>query len=150
VFSGTVQNINSGERFDTIIYVDVLEHIEHDYDELVLAASRLRTSGCIVVLSPAHQYLFSPFDAAIGHFRRYNRRSLRRITPPTLVLESMYYLDSVGLAASLSNVIFLRQSLPTIAQIQFWDRWIIPISRITDKVFRYRLGKTIVAVWRKP
>ena len=52
------------------------------------------------MLSPAHQRLFSPFDAAIGHFRRYSRSMLRGISPPDLRLERLRYLDSVGLTAS--------------------------------------------------
>jgi hypothetical protein len=52
----------------------------------------------------AHQRLFSPFDAAIGHFRRYNRSTLRNISPPGLRLERLRYLDSFGLIASAANL----------------------------------------------
>ena len=68
---GTLSSL-AGQQFDTIIYIDVLEHIENDRQELNQAASHLRPGGRIIVLSPAHQRLFSEFDSAIGHFRRYN------------------------------------------------------------------------------
>jgi SAM-dependent methyltransferase len=144
---GTLEAL-SGQKFDSIIYIDVLEHIENDRAELDRAASHLRPGGYLIVLSPAHQWLFSPFDAAIGHFRRYNRRMLTEISPPVLKLERMIYLDCAGLTLSAANKLFLRQSMPTPAQLRFWDRWIIPISRVLDKLIMFTAGKTIIAVWR--
>ncbi len=147
---GTLASLDPNEMFDTIIYIDVLEHIEDDAAELKLAAQRLRPGGCVIVLSPAHQWLFTPFDAAIGHFRRYNRSSLRKASPPALNVETIFYLDSCGIAASSMNQLFLRQSMPTAAQLHVWDSWIIPVSRLIDPILMYSLGKSIVGVWRKP
>jgi SAM-dependent methyltransferase len=146
---GTLESVG-GQQFDTIIYIDVLEHIEQDGEELNRAASHLRPGGHLIVLSPAHQRLFSPFDAAIGHFRRYNRRMLQAISPASLRLERMRYLDCAGLTLSAANMSLLRQSMPTKAQLQLWDRWIVPISRVLDKLLLYSVGKTIIAVWRRP
>ncbi len=146
---GTLESL-SGQMFDTIIYIDVLEHIERDFEELNRAASYLRSGGRVIVLSPAHQRLFSPFDAAIGHFRRYNRKMLQAISPAGLRLERMRYLDCAGLILSAANMLLLRQSMPTKVQLQFWDRCIVPVSRVLDRLFLFSLGKTIIAVWRKP
>lgn len=146
---GTLESLNN-QQFDTIIYIDVLEHIEKDREELNAAASHLRPGGRIVVLSPAHQRLFTPFDSSVGHFRRYDRPMLRNISPPGLDLIRLRYLDSVGLCASAANLLFLRQSAPTSGQLQFWDNWIIPPSRVLDKLFLYSVGKSIFAVWQKP
>jgi SAM-dependent methyltransferase len=147
--SGTLASLDAGQTFDTIIYIDVLEHIEDDREELERAASRLRLGGRIIVLSPAHQRLFTPFDAAIGHFRRYNRPMLRRISPPGLGLETLIYLDSAGLALSLANLLFLRQSMPTKAQLRIWDGWVVPVSRVLDRCLFNSVGKSIVGVWRR-
>ena len=59
--------------------------------------------GRVVVLSPAHPFLYSPFDRAIGHFRRYTRRMLRDLRPAGLEFVAAWYLDSAGLLASLGN-----------------------------------------------
>jgi SAM-dependent methyltransferase len=139
-----------GRLFDSILYIDVLEHIENDREELNTAASHLRPGGYLVVLSPAHQSLFSPFDEAIGHFRRYTSSTLRGISPSSLRLRRLRYLDSVGLAASSANRLMLHQSMPTAAQLAFWDGWMVPVSRILDKVLLYSLGKTVLAVWQAP
>lgn len=147
IVCGTLNEL-AGQRFDTIIYIDVLEHIEDDRAELQRAGEHLRPGGRVIVLSPAHQRLFSPFDAAIGHFRRYDRAMVRAISPPTLRLERMRYLDCVGVVLSAANMLLLRQSMPTKKQLLFWDRWIVPMSRVLDKLFGYSIGKTIVAVWQ--
>jgi len=147
---GTLASLDENDMFDTIVYIDVLEHIEDDAAELSRAAQRLRPGGRVIVLSPAHQWLFTPFDAAIGHFRRYNRSSLRKASPPGLRTESIFYLDACGIAASSVNQLFLRQSMPTAEQIGMWDKWIIPASRVVDPIFGYGLGKSIVGIWQKP
>ncbi|SPE45737.1 Methyltransferase domain family [Candidatus Sulfotelmatobacter sp. SbA7] len=146
---GTLQTVDGSQRFDTIIYIDVLEHIANDREELNIAADRLRPGGRIIVLAPAHQWLFSPFDAAIGHFRRYNRSMLRSISPAGLMIEKLIYLDSAGLTASAANLLFFRQSMPTKAQLSFWDHWIVPASQVMDKLLLHSVGKSIVAIWRK-
>lgn len=148
VVCGTVQTLQ-GQEFDTILYIDVLEHIEDDRKELEAAAAILRTGGQVVVLAPAHQRLYTPFDEAIGHFRRYDRAMLRRITPAALELRRMWYLDSAGLLLSTANRLFLRQSMPTREQLRVWDSYVIPASKILDRFFCGRVGKSIVAVWRK-
>ncbi len=147
---GTLQTLDPSQQFDSILYIDVLEHIEHDGEELIRAAARLRPDGHLIVLSPAHQWLYTPFDAAIGHYRRYNRTMIRRISPPMLRLQKLVYLDSIGLTASLTNRLLLRQSMPTSTQLQFWDQRLIPLSRLFDKVVGYGIGKTILAIWSKP
>lgn len=146
---GTLSDLAPSDRFDTIIYIDVLEHIEHDREELQAAAGRLRPTGRIIVLSPAHQRLFTPFDQAIGHFRRYDRPMLRAISPPGVRIEELVYLDSAGLLASSANAMFLKQSMPTEKQLKFWDKWLVPVSRVIDKHLGHNLGKSVVGIWRK-
>jgi len=146
VICGTLQSVK-GSQFDTILYIDVLEHIADDREELQLAAAFLRDGGRLIVLSPAHQNLFSPFDAAIGHFRRYNHAMLRRITPATLRLQQVSYLDSVGVLLSAANRYWLKQSIPTKGELRFWDQCVIPASRVLDRCLFGSVGKSIMAIW---
>lgn len=149
VVEGTIQDLPSGSLFDAVLYADVLEHIEDDRGQLALAFSLLRPGGFLVVLSPAHQSLYSEFDRSIGHFRRYDRRSLTAISPRRAELARLRYLDSVGMATSFANRTLLSQPLPTRRQLAFWDRFIVPISRVLDPLIGYRLGRSILAVWRR-
>jgi hypothetical protein len=146
---GTLASIASDIRFDSILYIDVLEHIEDDRQEVTRAAALLNPGGRLIVMSPAHQGLFSPLDEAAGHFRRYSRAGLLNLTPPETSVVEAKYLDCVGMAASLANRMMLRQGTPSEGQIHLWDRGMIPLSRLLDPVFGYRLGKSILAVWEK-
>jgi len=148
--TGILCDLPATPDWDAILYIDVLEHIEHDADEVREAALRLAPGGVLVVLSPAHSWLFSEFDTAIGHFRRYTRRSLAEIMPDTLDLKCLRYLDSVGILLSLANRLLLRSPEPSHAQIRVWDRWIVPVSRVIDPLLAYRFGKTVLGVWQKP
>jgi hypothetical protein len=59
------------------------------------------------------------------------------------------YLDSIGMFASLANKLLLRQSQPSAGQINFWDKFMVPVSRVVDPLTMRRIGKTIIAVWQK-
>jgi ubiquinone/menaquinone biosynthesis C-methylase UbiE len=146
---GTVDDLPPTELFQAIIYIDVLEHIEDDHYELRRAAEHLASDGRLIVLAPAHNYLFSEFDRAIGHFRRYSRQMLLDAAPIGLTLETAYYLDSVGMCASLANRWFLRKNRPTLGNIRFWDSDLVRASRLIDPILRYSLGKSVLAVWSK-
>jgi SAM-dependent methyltransferase len=149
VICGAVATLDAKESFDTLLYIDVLEHIEDDRAELLASARHLRPGGHLIVLGPAHNWLFSPFDRAIGHFRRYNKTMLVDAGPHELRLARAFYLDSVGMLASLANRALLKARYPTMAQIRFWDSNLVPASRVLDPLTANRLGKTVVAVWTR-
>jgi SAM-dependent methyltransferase len=145
---GTLMDLGEHELFDAILYIDVLEHIENDREELANAAGHLAEGGHLIVLAPAHQWLFTEFDAAIGHFRRYTRAGLRRIAPAELACIRLDYLDSIGLLASMGNRFLLRSSQPSLPQIRLWDGIMVPTSRFVDPMLGRRIGKSVLGIWR--
>lgn len=146
---GKLEDLGASELFDTILYIDVLEHIQDDRGELEQAAARLDQGGCVVVIAPAHQFLYTAFDQAIGHFRRYDREMITSLKPRGLKLSRFEYLDSVGFFASLGNRWLLKSSSPTSSQIKVWDRLMVPLSRCLDPLLQHRFGKSVLAVWSK-
>lgn len=134
------------QQFDSLLYIDVIEHIEDDKAELELAASLLHSNGRLIIIVPAHQSLYSPFDKLIGHYRRYSRKSLKAVIPDTMQVETAYYLDSAGYFASLVNKWVLKQSLPTLKQVTFWDKIIVPFSKIFDRILGYHFGKSVLLI----
>lgn len=147
---GVSADLSGDDRFDTVLYIDVLEHIRDDRDELVRVARHLRPGGHIVVVSPAHAFLYSAFDRKIGHYRRYDKRSLRAAVPDDLTMVALHYLDSVGMLASLANRMLLRSETPKAAQIRLWDSVMVPASLVLDPMLGFQVGKSIVCVLQKP
>lgn len=143
---GRIEDIKD-KIFDTILYIDVLEHIEDDFNELECCSRFLAKNGRIIILSPAHNILFSEFDRSIGHFRRYNHKMLKNLEYKDLRLKQYIYLDSLGLLLNLCNKLILKKSIPSKKQILFWDRCIVPISKLLDPILDNKLGKTIIGIF---
>ncbi|HET9912523.1 MAG TPA: class I SAM-dependent methyltransferase [Anaerolineales bacterium] len=146
---GFVSDIPLVSRIDTFLYIDVLEHIQDDRAELQAAAARLSPGGRLIVLSPAFNFLYSPFDHSIGHYRRYDKKMFHGLTPQECKLEKTIYLDSVGIATSLVNRLILSQAMPTVSQILFWDRKIIPVTKWFDRLTHYSFGRSLLGIWKK-
>lgn len=134
-------------KVDTALLMDVLEHIEDDKRVLLGLSDVLSEKGKIILLLPAHMFLYSDFDKSIGHYRRYDRESIKKAIPDDLKITSLKYLDSVGMLASL----FARATAtqPKRWQLWLWDKIMVPSSRILDLVFCYRLGKSMLVVLEK-
>lgn len=136
-------------EYDTILYIDVLEHIYEDKKEIEKAANALKPGGHLCILVPANPADYTDFDKAIGHYRRYTKQTLIESVAPALQIQWCRYLDSFGSAASKVNRFFLKQSQPKLSQVLFWDRWLVPASRSADKLTGYRFGKSLLLVAKK-
>lgn len=146
IVKATLAQLPGAKTFDSIIYLDVLEHIANDRQEVKEITKHLNPGGFAIVLCPAFNFLFSPFDAAIGHHRRYKKHDLLRLMPPEMTLIACYYLDSAGFLASAMNKTLLKQSYPTIRQIKFWDRMLVPLSRFSDSFFSNYFGRSVLLI----
>jgi ubiquinone/menaquinone biosynthesis C-methylase UbiE len=147
---GRVHDLPHGLTFDTILYIDVLEHIEDDKSELCQSMIYLKKGGHLIVLSPAYQILYGPFDKAIGHYRRYKKNTLRKAADvPDLIEEKMFYIESSGIFLLLLNKYLIKKKYPTKRDIWIWQTLFIPISKVLDKILFYNLGKSIIGIWQK-
>jgi hypothetical protein len=149
LIEGTIQDIPQYKQYDTVLYIDVLEHIEHDTDEILRASELLTIAGRLIILAPAHNSFMSSFDKTIGHYRRYSKSSLSNIIPPSLQLIFLGYLDTFGSIATAANRYALGQNYPSKTQILLWDNLFVPLSRIVDPILHYRFGKSILGIWEK-
>ena len=71
------------KRFDLIFLCDVLEHVDDENSFIKAAQFHLAPGGKILVNVPAMPSMYSKFDQAVGHFRRYRIESLRRVVQDT-------------------------------------------------------------------
>ena len=70
VLNSNITDINN--RFNTLLYFNVLDHIKEDKFEIKEALEKLNYGGHLIILVPAHQKIYSKLDKAVGHYRRYD------------------------------------------------------------------------------
>ena len=138
------------EKFDTIIYLDVIEHIEDDTSELDVALSLLENDGHLIIIVPAFQFLYSDFDRNVGHFRRYNRVFFEEYSKGKKInIEQLKYFDVIGFfIILLSKILKLTKSKNTKLGIKIWN-YLVPLSKFLDKLILHNLGKSIICVYKK-
>jgi hypothetical protein len=138
-------------RYDYIYSLNVLEHVEHDVEVLSELRTKLTDEGTLLIYVPAFQMLFSTMDTLVGHFRRYNRKTLTLVlqTAGFEVVQSRY-TDTLGFLASLIFK-YLGSDDGSISarQVRFFDKYLMPINRLFDPVFGSFLGKNLYAVCKK-
>jgi 2-polyprenyl-3-methyl-5-hydroxy-6-metoxy-1,4-benzoquinol methylase len=141
-----------GERFDAVLYLNVLEHIADDAAELRLAAAALRPGGVVLVFGPALEWLYSELDYRAGHYRRYSLRRLRELAGAAgLEVVSARYFDVLGVLPYLIVYRLLRHDDITGSTMWAYDRVAVPLSRwVQQKLPQPPVGKNVVLVARKP
>jgi hypothetical protein len=148
-FCGTLDEYDTINKFGAVLYIDVIEHIELDKNELETADLRISNEGYLIIVVPAFQFLYNKFDKAIGHFRRYNKRRLKAALPDGYNIIELKYLDSVGFFTSVLNKYLLKQEYPTLKQVKFWDSYLVPISKVLDLILFFGIGKSLLLVAQK-
>ena len=134
------------DSFDSVVMMNVLEHVEDDGALLTQLAQRMAPEGRLFVFVPALQILYSKFDALIGHFRRYSHDSLERAVS-NAGFEVLYirWFDSLGVLAAMVFKM-LRRTEPTATAVGVYDRYLFPISQIGDRVLHRFIGKNLYCV----
>ena len=134
--------------YDLIYTSNVLEHIPNDLDALKNINELLKSDGSLLIYVPAFMFLYSPADAALGHYRRYSKKELlKKLKLANFSVETCRYSDSMGFFAWLSTK-FLKPAahnkIGSDASLKFYDRFIFPISCFVDEIgFKYLFGKNI-------
>lgn len=101
------------QQFDTVVCLNVLEHIGDDSLALRHMASLLRPNGRLVLFVPAGQYLYGHLDTALLHFRRYDRGTLSFLAHAAgLKIGLMQYMNPAGIPGWFLASRVLRRSAP--------------------------------------
>jgi len=148
VLKNKTNKINN--KFDNIIYLNVLEHIKNDKKEINIAMSKLNKEGYLIILVPAHQKLYTKFDKEIGHYRRYGINFFKKNKPRNANIQKLVYLDFVGYFLYFLNKLFFKKEIyPSLTKIILWDKIFVPITIVLDFIFFYKFGKNILCIYKK-
>ena len=148
---GTVESLgsllDSEERFDTIILMNVLEHIEDDRAVLMALKGRLAPGGFLVVLVPAGPWAFGPTDKRLGYYRRYSKRYSRQLAVAAkLKIGFMRYYNFIGIWGWWWNAKMGKLEGQSDTQIRIFDRWIVPLVSQIERYIRPPVGQSILIV----
>jgi len=137
------------KKFNCILYMNVMEHIKDHEKEINFAISKLYRNGFLIILVPAHQKLFTEFDKAVGHYRRYSMNFFKKKFKNS-ILEKLIFLDFFGyFLYSLNNLFLKKEVYPSKFKILIWDKIFTPITIIIDFLIGYKFGKNILCVYKK-
>jgi len=136
--------------FDTLIYVNVLEHIEDDREELKRTYEILARGGHLCIFVPALRWLYGTADRAFGHFRRYSSRVLQeRVREAGFNVIKHHYFDLPGIVPWFLLFRVMKRACFTARQAETYDRLIVPSLRALESTVRPPLGKNLLLVARK-
>lgn len=137
-------------KFDTIIYNNVLEHIEDDVNEMLIANTILKEGGHILTYSPSIPELYSSMDKNIGHFRRYTKKEMEfKMNQSNFVIETSKYHDFLG-----AFLMFIKFKILKIDKIEkgnanlYFNR-ILPIVDRVENLVPVPIGKNIFVIGKK-
>ncbi len=135
--------------FDSVMYINVLEHIENDEKELQHAHESLKDGGTICIFVPALQWLYGEHDRSVGHKRRYYKREMRDLLEKTgFEIITIHYFDIVGVLPWFLLMRVMRKRL-TGNNAAFYDAVVVPLMSRIESFISFPLGKNLVAVARK-
>ena len=144
-------NIHSiKKKFDTIMYMDVLEHIKTDKKEIKKAINLLSPGGHLIIFVPAFQILYSNFDRDIGHVRRYRKFFFFNLAKKYKIkLIELKYFDSIGFIFAIINRLVGTNNQNNVGLgIKIWNNFIF-LSKFFDFILKNMFGKSLLCVLKK-
>jgi 2-polyprenyl-3-methyl-5-hydroxy-6-metoxy-1,4-benzoquinol methylase len=148
-FHGFSTAIPQNDSFDTLIYNNVLEHIEHDVEELTQIKKHLNPGGHLIIYSPALPFLMSEFDKSIGHFHRYTKKEIiQKVEQAGFQTVHFQYVDFIGIWLWLVKFKWLKSMALGPNSVKTFDRLLVPIIKYFEKWIKIPIGKNVLVVAR--
>lgn len=136
---------------NTIIMVNVLEHVKDDAGTLQELRRIIAPGGHLLLFVPALQWLMSDLDRMHGHYRRYHREPLEKMCRDAgfEVLTTRYWdipgVFAWGLINTIGGSVHFNPRM-----VAIYDRFIVPIARSIESVVSPPIGKNLLLIARRP
>ncbi len=135
-------------QFDTVFALNVVEHIEHDSLALYHIHQLLKPGGTVIILVPAYQTLYNHFDEALGHYRRYTKRTLSQLVNENFELIHQQYFNLAGIMGwFMTGTLMKKKTIPK-DQMKLYNK-LVPIFKVIDRISGQRIGLSVIQVGRK-
>jgi SAM-dependent methyltransferase len=134
---------------DSIIYINVLEHIENDKQELSCVYKTLRHGGHALIFVPALSFLYSDHDKNMGHFRRYHKKDLVKLVQHIgFNIRKAKYFDLAGIIPWYIAFVLLKKSV-TGGKVSLYDKLAVPLMQKVERFITPPVGKNLLLVIQK-
>jgi SAM-dependent methyltransferase len=135
---------------DSILYINVLEHIEDDEQELRTVYSALAPAGRVLIFSPAMRWLMGKVDRQMGHFRRYHRDELtRKCLSAGFQIRVATYVDLLGVLPWWVRYCLLKSNRMEDKSVRLYDRCVVPLARVLESAITPPCGKNVLVIAEK-
>jgi 2-polyprenyl-3-methyl-5-hydroxy-6-metoxy-1,4-benzoquinol methylase len=150
-------DLNSGEdyskigyeKYDSIIAINVLEHVRDDQLALREIYKMLKTGGILVILVPCNKFLYNVIDKGLGHFRRYTKKELcSKINETSFTILCMHYFNTVGMVGWYLNGNLLKKAGISPTASKWFDR-LVPLLDCFDRVTSNMTGLSLICHLKK-
>lgn len=148
VLQADLREWEPAERFDSILMVNVLEHIADDAGVLARLRGFLRPGGTVVLYVPALNGLYGAWDLKVGHYRRYSKWRVREVLRAGgLRPELVRYVNLLAIPAWAA---FSRSDVDATVgrSLSLWDRAAVPAIRAVESRVAPPIGLNLLAVGR--
>ena len=138
------------EQFDTVIALEVIEHIEDDRAVLANLFRALAPGGGLILKVPAAPRLYGEIDRAVGHHRRYRSTDLaNRVQQAGFGEIAVWHFNAIGVVGWWLNGKLLRRSHPPTDQVRAFDA-LVPLLRLVEDRWHPPIGLSLFAIASKP
>lgn len=131
-------------KFDTIIALNTIEHIENDLLAIKNCRKFLFENGNLIILVPANPALYNSFDKELKHFRRYTKAALENLfIKAGYKIQKTQYFNSIGVLGWWFSGNVLRNKTIQEGQMKLFD-FMVPAFKIADKIVMNRAGLSLI------
>lgn len=137
-------------QFDTAVSLNVFEHIDDDELALRHTWQLLQPgTGTLILIVPAHPWLYGTMDLAIGHYRRYTKSTLgRKLEQSGFRVLHQKYINALGALGWFVNGRILRRSVPPVKQLQSFNALVPSLQRL-ESLLPPPFGISLLAIAKK-
>ena len=136
-------------KFDTVIALNVIEHIKEDGVAVNNIRKMLKPGGQFIILVPAFMFLYNTFDKELGHFVRYTKKTVKALlSSQQYDVVNTQYFNAVGMLGWAMNGGVLKKKIIPAGQLKVYDK-LIPIIKMIDTVTFSQFGLSVIAVGRR-
>ena len=136
-------------KFDSILGLNVLEHVENDEFALQQLYRMLKDEGTMVLLVPCHKFLYNVLDKKAGHFRRYTKKELEyKVSKTQFIIQRIFYFNMLGIVGWYLNGGLAKNPQINGTAYRIFDR-LAPVSQHIERLVGKRLGLSIICYLRK-